>query len=471
MEENQETFENQLLSALDDRTRWYDTTVLPKMQENYRLHHSCVNNIIGVLEKKSLINPDPYKHDKKISDIVSPEDTDFTETERPMVLGTRLSDYESMLDFICNYFKFSVEHITLDQIRKLGDLNGTFQWNNLSFNSPKANTRGLAASISAARTGADPLTMSLINDSISKSARALQEITTDLRALAEFQRELYKGDIRRLVFQSPQFNRQKASNSPTDMQIEIKKIFAATMGKRPYYSDLIDEIILEEIGQDKDTRRAKLLSSLHVVEKVTQKKAAVIDTREILMEAVRVLGTTFEQYDQMLAKIKENHGILEGEHNTLGDKILKLFRKSFGIAEPPVDYEIVIVDHTTETQKRERIHYNQFVVDLDKRSKYYASFSVRKTPGYNRIAVLKEEAIMDFLNKHLAESNELMIRLTALDEFFKEAADVNDRPRIKGIKMELTTLKNTLVKTNQRRAEYAAYVEEQTQMKKLGIIS
>ena len=36
--------------------------------------------------------------------------------------------------------------------------------------------------------------------------------------------------------------------------------------------------------------------------------------------------------------------------------------------------------------------------------------------------------------------------------------------------MEMTAVKNTLVKTNQRKAEYSTIVEEQEQMKKLGII-
>ena len=35
--------------------------------------------------------------------------------------------------------------------------------------------------------------------------------------------------------------------------------------------------------------------------------------------------------------------------------------------------------------------------------------------------------------------------------------------------MELTSLKNVIVKTNQHRADYASIVEEQEQMKKLGI--
>ena len=35
--------------------------------------------------------------------------------------------------------------------------------------------------------------------------------------------------------------------------------------------------------------------------------------------------------------------------------------------------------------------------------------------------------------------------------------------------MELTSLKNTIINTNQHRANYIALVEEQNQMKKLGI--
>jgi hypothetical protein len=35
--------------------------------------------------------------------------------------------------------------------------------------------------------------------------------------------------------------------------------------------------------------------------------------------------------------------------------------------------------------------------------------------------------------------------------------------------MEIAALKNTLIKTNQRKAEYVTLIEEQEQMKKLGI--
>ena len=57
--------------------------------------------------------------------------------------------------------------------------------------------------------------------------------------------------------------------------------------------------------------------------------------------------------------------------------------------------------------------------------------------------------------------------LTALDEYFKSAPSIENRPRIKGLKMELTSLKNCIAKTNQRKAEYTALIEEEEQLKKL----
>ena len=51
-EEIKLSFEEQLFKAIEERTAWYNSTVLQKVQDNYRLHLTCLNNLIGVLEKK-----------------------------------------------------------------------------------------------------------------------------------------------------------------------------------------------------------------------------------------------------------------------------------------------------------------------------------------------------------------------------------------------------------------------------------
>ena len=464
-------FETRFLSAVDSKVQWFDSTELPKLQDDYRLHLTCTRNLIDAMVKKSIINPDPYKKDKKISNIVCPESGEFNESERAVELGIRLSDYESMIDFICNYMKFSVEQLQMDKIKKLLELNNSFNWQNLSLNSPKVNTRSLANCLNQLKNGAVPLTMSMINDSLFKTNQALEEITIGLKSLAEFQREKYKAEVRRSVMGNPTFDRAKAMTSSGAMLMEIKRVFPSGMPKKSFASELIEEIIQEELGANKTELQSKVMAKLQVEEAKSKKKEVTVDTHEMLMDSIRSLGSMSDQMDVVLSKVIENHDVLEGEHNSFMDKIKRLIRHTFGLADPVVEYDVVLTDKSTGAKRKERVNYNQFIETLAKRSKYYSSISVKHTPGYNKINSMKDDEILSFLNKQITENNKLQAILSGLDEYFKNSVQAANRPKIKGLSMELTALKNSLVKTNQQRAEYVAYVEEQNQMKKLGLIN
>ena len=121
--ETVDNFSKQLFELAEAKKQWYDTEEMIKILEEYRNLLGVVNNLINLLEKKGLIQPDPYKLDKKISDIAVPDELPFIETERSMVIGARLSDFESMLDFICNIFKFSVSTVSVERIKTLLSLN------------------------------------------------------------------------------------------------------------------------------------------------------------------------------------------------------------------------------------------------------------------------------------------------------------------------------------------------------------
>ena len=112
-------FETALYKALDEKVSWYDMTVLPSVLESYRVLHSCVTNLASVLVKKGLIVPDPYRLDKKITDVQIPDESEYAEKDRNMVIGVRLSDYERIIDFLCNFFTFSVRSLTLERIKRL----------------------------------------------------------------------------------------------------------------------------------------------------------------------------------------------------------------------------------------------------------------------------------------------------------------------------------------------------------------
>lgn len=462
-------FTQKLFAALEEKSQWYDSEGLPQILENFRLLHTCIKNIFEFLEKKSLITPDPYKLDKKISDIELPDSSQFIESERSVVIGQRFSDYESSLDFLCNYYKFSVEHITLPNIKKLLDLANAILWNSFTANSNKINTRVLAGMVFEARQNSDGLTVSMINDSLSKASQAQTEIVAALKDFSDFQREMYKGNVRKNVMASSGYDSQKALESPTAEVAMIKKNFRAMGGKVPFYNELIEEIALEDQSPKKEELRARTLQKLNIDSKKESKKAKKVDTKAILMSAVAVLGATPPLILQIAQKVQENHDVLESEHNTLFDKLKRVFRKAFGLSEKPVVYAVTIEDPTTGAKRQEKINYQDFLKEITTKARRYTAISQKNSIGYKKVLSLPNEKILDFISSQITECNKMMIILNALDGFFKSAAAPTNKAKIKGLKIDLTSLKNSIVKTNQHRAEYIAYVEEEEQMKKLGI--
>ncbi len=466
---SQDNFSAQLLQALDAKSSWFDTVALPKVLENYRLHSSCVQNLLSALIKKSIIQADPYKHDKKISNIIIPENTEFSEGERASVIGLRLSDYDSMLDFLCNYFKFSVSHVDLNRINKLLALNNTFQWDSFTVNNPKPNTRGLATLMAQARSGADPLTLSLFSDTVSKSARAIDEINATLAELSVFQREMYKGQVRKNVFEHPAFDKDAAYKNEGAMLEQIKKLLPAVLGKKSYNADLVKEILEEEFSAQKEAKRAEVLRKLEVRVERKVKKVEKVDTKAMILDAIHLLGALSPQLTTVIEKVNFNHNVLENEKNTFFDKLKTIFRRAFNLSEPPTVYEVIEVDKSTGQRRKVTINYHDFISNMNRRLRVYSSFSQKNSPGYQRVSGIEEAKILDFVQKQSSECKSLFVQLNALDEYFKTACNPSNKSRIKGMKIDLAAMKNTLINVNQKRGEYCAYIEEQTQMRKLGI--
>ena len=466
--ENGTNFTETLTQALDAKAQWYDTEGLPKILDNYRLLHTCVKVIFDFLVKKALITPDPYKLDKKISDIKAPENGQFVENERSVIMGQRFSDYESTLDFLCNYYKFSVSQLTLANIKKLVDLNNAITWNSFSANSNKINTRVLATLVFSARQNSDALTSSMLNDNLSKASNALNDINSALKEYSDFQREWYKGLVRKNVLLSPNYDASKVTDASSELQ-QIKKNFAAAMSKAPFYNELIDEIIQEDMGSKKEELQKKVLEKLNIAAEKNKKVEKRIDTKALIMSSLSVLGSMPPQIGTIAQKIQENHDLLESEHNSFMDKVKRAIRRAFGIAEKPLFYTVFIVDQTTGAKHSEKINYQTFMTDLATRARRYGSVSQQNSPAYKKINSMPEEKIADFVAAQITDCNHLIVLLNALDDFFKSAASPLNKSKVKGLKIDITTLKNSVVKTNQIRVEYVSYIEEEAQMKKLGI--
>lgn len=462
-------FETALYKALEERVSWFDTGVLPAVLEDYRVLHSCVTNLVGILEKKGVVSPDPYRLDKKISDVQVPDESDYSEKDKSIIVGVRLSDYERMVDFLCNFFKFSVQNLTLERIKRLVGLNNFFQWGSMVPTNSQPNTKGLAELIAVARQGTDTMSISVINGSISTAAKTIVKINSVLKQVTDLQRELYKAEIRKTVLANPSFPAEKAAASVQAGVQQVKRMFASCMGKQPFYSELVEEVFAENGGADGEQRRQKLLDKLKINTQASEKKSVQVDTKALIMEAVKTLAALAPQLNVIIDKLNNNNTLVQGERQGFWDKFMKAFRKAFGISEKPIEYVVPIADAVTQTTRNEKVNFQKMMGDLSKRFAFYSSFATRQMPGYQKIESESEQEIFSFLTKQLSECQQMLTILTAFDKFFKSAVQPINRSRVKGLTMELTTVKNTMVKTNQRKAEYSAYIEEQQQMRKLGI--
>lgn len=466
MNSETDNFTTELLAAIETKVQWYDTEELPRLLTAYRELQVHVNNITQTLLKKGSIAEDPYKHDKKISDIIAPEDTIFPDNERAVKIGSRLSDYDNMLDFIGNYLSFTVENITLERIRKLLALNGCFNWTQMHPTSTKPNTRAVAEMIAIIRQSNDTIAINVVNDSLTHSSNLIKTINGILKDLTDFHKEIYKAQIRKNILTLPD-----CPQTESEVLAFIKKNHSQVLRKQPYYSELVEDLLKEDFSLNRVEKRQNILTKLAVKKVVVQKKEKKINPKDLLLDAIRTLASVVPQLEQVSGKIEENKKVLESERNSFAEKFKAIFRKAFNIKEPPIYYVLTIIEPTSQLKRQEKINFQDFSTDILKRIRYYASISVKTSPSFQKIEALSDEKIMEFLNKHLSECQKLLLTLNALDEYFKTTPQPLNRIKIKGIKMEITAIKNTLVKTNQRRAEYATYIEEQNQLKKLGIIN
>lgn len=463
-------FDAELQAALSKKQEWYNSECLQELLNEYRLMHTCVKNLYECFVKKSLIQPDPYRLDKKISEIVVPESSPFSESEIPKVFGARFSDYETMLDFICTYFRFSTENFSIQTVKKLLDLNKVFDWDDLSMNSSRMNTRALAMTINNAKTNSPNVVQSMINDSVAKCTQSSVVISKMLNELGVFLRELFKGGLRKDLFEHPDFDKAKAAESAEAEQAEIRRLYTKVTGKKTMYTDLIAEIVEEDHGPDKERKQAAVLERLAIkgTSKVEKKKAAGPDTKEMLMQAIMALGAMSPTLTQLHAKLGENFTFLYQKKNTFFNKLMAALRKVFHIAEKERVCNLPVKDAKTGTERIQKINVNDFLTDLSRKERVYNGIGM-KGIEYQKINASNEDAILAFVNKQISEVQSIFVIINSLDAYFKKEVDTEFKVKVKGMQIELSALRNSIINANKKRGEYASFKEEHAQMQKLGL--
>ena len=236
---------------------------------------------------------------------------------------------------------------------------------------------------------------------------------------------------------------------------------------QPFYKELMEEIIKEDYSEGGQELRDNVLNALRVVDDKPKTAKPAVDFKAFLLDGIQVIGNASTTLGEIVVKFDENQAIMESRKKSFMEKIKELIRQITNAEPEEVIYTVEYLDATKGIPVKEKLNFHQFRDDLDKKTRLLSSLA--RGPAYTKLTALAEDQIIVYLERYIKEMQTLHRTITSLDEFFKTNVDPTDRERIKGVKPELSALKNSYVKANQLRYEYSAQKEVEEQMKRLGV--
>jgi len=436
-----------------------EKTEMVKLKDELRIYQVSFASLYNIYLKKKVIDEDPYKQDTKINEIEVPDSSVMPEARKVEQLSIRLSNFDNQLDYLVNFYQLNVDYLNLDRIKRIVGLIRYIDWVSLTPDSQSPMTKLVSEITSHAKVGVDPLTLSIIGESLSKLSKTTASSMTILKDLNIYYRESYKLSVRLNVTKDMSAGEATIEN--------IKKKMHSGMPGSPFYKELIDEIIKEDYSESSVDLRDTVLNTLRVVDNNKQKaQKAVVNYKLILLDGIVVIGGATKSITEIISKLQENQAVLESRKKTFFEAVKELIRQITNAEPEEIIYNVESLDPTKGIPVKERVNYHQFMDELEKKNKILASFV--HGPAYNKLANMTEDQIIGYLEKNVKDMQTYHRILTSLDDFFKANVQPEARNKIKGIKPELSQLKNTFIKANQLRYEYSAQLEADEQMKRLG---
>ncbi|GHV29543.1 hypothetical protein AGMMS4952_15380 [Spirochaetia bacterium] len=451
-----------LTEVLAARAEWLEKSELGKLKEEFRTFHTAFASLYNLCLKRGLLNVDPYKNEVKIGELAVPETEPFTDGDYKDKFSLRLSNYDNQLDFLVNFYPFSVDSLTVAKMKPILGLIKFIDWTRLNAANEAPNNHAMLETVNLAKKGADPMSANIISESVSRLSKTTGTILSYLKLVSDYNREAYKLDLRTRVLSG--LSPEEHSVIPT-----VKKKFAAVMPGQPFYPDLMQEIIKEDSAGGKALRDNVIKQMTPPVAK-EKALAPQVDFKGILIIGLNAIGSVYSTMAEVAGKLDENAALLENQKQGFWDKLKRLIQQILNKEPDPTVFDLEYIDPVKGMPVKQKVDFNHFRSEMDRKSKTLTALASRSGAAFTKMQSMTDEQLMGMLEKNIRDVQTIHKILAALDDFFKIEAGRENRSKVKGIKVELGVMKNAIVKANQLRHEYSAQKEEEEQMKKLGIV-
>ena len=465
-----EGFQVRLEALIEAKRQFLEEKTLPQLKESFRVFQSLFENLYNILLRKALVREDPYEYEQKISEVTVPPKGDIPDSEKGERISQRLSTFHAQLEFLNTYYQFNLDFIDLPRTRLIIGLVQYINWAHVTETSPDATTAVLAETLGKIRPGSDNISTGIISTSLDQMRPLFRSILAQLKEIFGFQRQAYKLALRQELLPSiHQVLGRLYASSPDKAYEKTKTVFASKVKGKPFYRDLVTEILKEEFAEDAAELQERSLAALKIPEEKPVEGRKKPDYKIILLEAGRLMFPAGRHIQDALRKIVNNQELLEKSRQGLGGKLRAWLQKAFQNRELSRTVEIRYFDSRTSTTQTESIDFRKFVERVRRKISLFDALSLPDSTSFARLSEAPEQQIEGFLKKNLGELQLLHRRLQGLSEYFRQEASKEQKDQLKGIKIELSGLKNCIVRTNRRRYEYVALKEEEARLQQLGV--
>jgi hypothetical protein len=360
------------------------------------------------------------------------------------------------MKLVTTEYQLDLLTLNLGRLKKLSALLFYVNWLEFGEGSTSPTTRGFARAFMKVRMGGDSIASQVLKDAEMQILRKLQDLREMLAALISFQRESWKADVRRGVLS--RITPPEGEVKREELLRAMRRTFAQTMPSRPWYNALAEEIADEELGPDGPARKERILAQLVVTE--TEARSAVETAaapergggRETLLEAIRILARPHEDVTLALTVLEENEKLFT-EDKRPGGWLSRLFRRRR--QRRPVErvYKVQYTEPGAPDSRIETVDFPAFLLEATKKASLLGVLASGSGPAYRRLAATGDEQLAAFVDRQLNDLLLIHRRMEGLNTVFQARA-VQEKKTARGIKVELLTIKNGIVKANQRRHEY-----------------
>lgn len=458
-------FLKRLENALEARRSWLEPRA-SMLKNAVQIYQQRFQALFDLFLRKGLVREDPYDYGQKPEELGAPSDEPFTETDKRDEISRRLDSLRKHLETIATTWKLDVDGLDLGRLKRLSALVRYLPWAGLSEQSPSPTGKVVAQFVNSIRMGTDRVHAVVVKDAVNQLAQSQRELALMVSEIAAYQRERWKATLRARALPRVPLDRQRPEAKREETLRALRRAVSDSMPGSPFYPELAGEVLDEELSPQAADLRARLLENLAQVPEAAPapapKRAPPQPDRNALLDAVRLLARSEAEMQSALATLTANAERLAGPTRGLAGFVHRLLMALAGRREKERTLDVEYLD--PDGTRHESVALAPFLESVRRKVELMASLGDESGQAFARLAAAADDQLLEFVERQLSDLMVLHRRMGGVNARLQAETPAGRsaarRTEAKGIRLELSAVKNFLVKANQRMHDYTARLEE-----------